>query len=123
MRPLHAPRICPGAIAIARRALRACGRQQQARDPVPSPVPRPRKPHADRPGRPFTRIGTALLKAVGASDAEADAVAVGCVNAIWPAMTRTASSRSRPISTASRPAYRAGGQMDHRAGIADHDRD
>src|SRR5206468_8551769 len=29
----------------------------------------------------LTRIGTALLKAAGASDAEANAVAVGCVNA------------------------------------------
>jgi LDH2 family malate/lactate/ureidoglycolate dehydrogenase len=33
--------------------------------------------HADR----LTRIGTALLKAAGASDEEAKAVAVGCVNA------------------------------------------
>src|SRR5204863_4404641 len=33
--------------------------------------------HAHRP----TRNGTALLKAAGASDSEADAVAVGCVNA------------------------------------------
>ena len=29
----------------------------------------------------LTRIGAALLKAAGASDAEAHAVAVGCVNA------------------------------------------
>jgi uncharacterized oxidoreductase len=28
----------------------------------------------------FTRIGSALLKAAGASDEEANAVAVGCVN-------------------------------------------
>ena len=33
--------------------------------------------HAER----LTRIGTALLKAAGASDEEASAVAVGCVNA------------------------------------------
>jgi LDH2 family malate/lactate/ureidoglycolate dehydrogenase len=29
----------------------------------------------------LTRIGSALLKAAGASEEEADAVAVGCVNA------------------------------------------
>ena len=33
--------------------------------------------HADR----LTRIGAALLKAAGASDEEASAVAIGCVDA------------------------------------------
>src|ERR1700730_2760938 len=51
---------------------------QNKQDPLPhgqvSPMP---IVQADR----LTRIGSALLKAAGASEEEADAVAVGCVNA------------------------------------------
>ena len=72
----------------------------------------------------LTRIGTALLKAAGASDEEAKAVAVGCVNA------NLAGHDSHGIIAV--PTYIdrikaghivPGRQMDHRAGIADHDRD
>src|SRR5258706_15882108 len=60
-------------------ALRRC-RRQQAR-PATRAGFEPRNPmpivQADR----LTRIGAALLKAAGASDEEANAVAVGCVNA------------------------------------------
>ena len=72
----------------------------------------------------LTRIGAALLKAAGASDEEAHAVASGCVNA------NLAGHDSHGVIAdpdlyrphQGRP-YRARREMDHRPGIADHDRD
>ena len=53
---------------------------------LPSEQARPATPRASLPmpivqADRLTRIGSALLKAAGASEEEADAVAVGCVNA------------------------------------------
>ena len=72
----------------------------------------------------LTRIGAALLKAAGASDEEAGAVAAGCVNANLAGHEFPRHYRDPDLHRPhqGRP-YRSRRAMDHRAGIADHDRD
>ena len=48
----------------------------------------------------LARIGAALLRAAGASDEEADAVATGCVNARFT-QGKNAFSNTRPIASQS----------------------
>ena len=70
----------------------------------------------------LTRIGAALLKAAGASDEEAGAVAVGCVNANLAGHDSHGIIAIPTYIDRIKAGHIAWGQMDRRR-IADHDRD